>query len=264
MRPRDIRRRFREGRQAGQTAGLAPGMMQANIAILPQAMADGFHAFLRANPAVFPLLARGRPGDPALPELGEGIDIRRDLPLYRVFRHGRPAGDVAALTGLWRDDLVAFAIGCSLSFEADLIHAGVSLRCHGGGRSCSAFDSALRMAPVAPFGGNLVVSMRAIRDEHLELAAEITRAQPLAHGGPVHVGDPARIGVDLSRPVDGLGLSDVQNGETAMFWPCGVSVERAIAHAKPDLAITHAPGHMLITDLECPPVRRFEHCADPR
>lgn len=248
-RPRDLRRAAREGRLAGPTGSMVPGFTQANLAIIPAALADAFETFVRANPAALPLLARGLPGDPALPALGEDIDLRHDLPRYRVFRHGQAAGDPTDIADLWRDDLVAFAIGCSLSFEADLVAGGVNLRCHAPGLTCSAFDSRLALVPAGPFHGNLVVSMRAVRADQVALASAITRDHPMAHGAPVHAGDPAAIGVDLARPIDGIGLTDIQPGEVAMFWACGVSLERAITSAAPDLAITHAPGHMLVTDL---------------
>ncbi len=166
-----------------------------------------------------------------------------------MFRHGVPVADPTDIRDLWRDDLVAFAIGCSLTFEADLVAHGVALRCHAPGVTCSAFDSALPLVPVGPFGGRLVVSMRALRADQVAKADRLTRAFPQAHGGPVHAGNPAAIGVDMARPIDGIGLTDIRAGEVPVFWPCGVSIERAIAHAAPDLAITHAPGHMLITDL---------------
>jgi len=222
--------------------------MQANLALLPAALADEFEAFLRANPAPFPVLARGRAGDPALPELGEDIDLRTDLPRYRVFRHGVAVDQPHNIGDIWRSDLVPFAIGCSLSFESDLVGAGVALRCHAPGLTCSAFDSTLPLVPCGPFGGHMVVTMRAVRKNEVALAAEITRSHPACHGGPVHVGDPSAIGVDLARPIDGIGLTDIRSGEVPVFWACGVSLERAISKAAPDLAITHAPGHMLITD----------------
>lgn len=244
-----LRQAARAGRLSGPTGALAPGLVQANLAIVPAALADAFEAFLRANPAAFPLLARGLPGDPALPGLGFDIDLRADLPRYRVFRNGEPVADPLEIIDLWRADMVPFAIGCSLTFEADLVAGGVALRCHAPGRTCSAFDTCLPMHAVGPFGGNLVVSMRAIRAGQVPLAEAITRAHPMAHGAPIHIGDPGAIGVDLSHPIDGIGLTDIQSGELPVFWACGVSLERAIAHAAPDLAITHAPGHMLVTDL---------------
>jgi uncharacterized protein YcsI (UPF0317 family) len=250
---RALRLDARNGRLTGPTGSTASGLMQANLALIPDALADAFETFLCANPAPFPLLARGGAGDPSLPDLGVDIDLRRDLPRYRVFREGRPIADPTDIEAFWRADLVPFAIGCSLSFEADLVAGGVALRCHAPGYTCSAFDSSVPLTPVPPFGGQLVVSMRAVLADQVARAEAITRAHPQAHGAPVHVGDPAAIGVDLSRPIDGIGLTDIQPGEVPVFWACGVSLERAIAHAAPDLAITHAPGHMLITDLPARP-----------
>jgi uncharacterized protein YcsI (UPF0317 family) len=246
MTPAAWRARFRAG-EVRQTAALCPGIMQANMAFIPEAHADTFEAFLHANPAACPLLARGRPGDPTLPALGD-FDLRHDLPLYRLFQAGSAGAPLPDIGACWRPDLVAFAIGCSLSFEADLVAAGVSLRCHAPGVSCSAFDTTIANRTAGPFGGNLVVSMRAVQSGQVALATAVTRAHPQAHGAPVHAGDPARIGVDLTRPIDGLGLTDIRPGEVPVFWACGVTMERAIAAARLPFAITHAPGHMLITD----------------
>lgn len=248
MTPADLRRRIRHGEMAGPTAGLAPGFQQANVAILPAAHADAFAAWLRANPAACPLLARSAPGEPSLPDLGADIDIRHDLPRYRIFRDGRAGATPTDIADLWQDDLVTFAIGCSLGFEADLVAAGVSLRCFGPGLSCSAFDSAIDTVPAGPFAARLVVSMRAIPADQVALARRVTDDHPEAHGAPVHAGDPAAIGVDLARPIDGIGLNDVRPGEVPLFWACGVTMERAITTARLPFAITHAPGHMLITD----------------
>lgn len=247
MTPQAWRARFRAG-ESRQTAALAPGYVQANIAILPARFADDFETFLRANPAACPLVARGDVGNPALPDLGEGIDIRSDLPKYRIFRDGRAAAFASDIADLWQDDLVTFAIGCSLTFEADLVAAGVALRCYGPGVSCSAFDTDIANASAGPFGGNLVVSMRAVRRDQLDRAVAVTAAHPGSHGAPVHCGDPAAIGVNLGQPIDGLGLTDVGADEVPVFWACGVTMERAITSAGVPFAITHAPGHMLITD----------------
>lgn len=246
MTPAAWRARFRAG-EIRQTAALCPGYMQANLALIPAAHADAFEAFLRANPAACPLLSRGKAGDPGLPDLGQ-IDLRHDLPLYRPFRDGTAQPVTPDIAALWTADLTPFAIGCSLSFEADLVAAGVTLRCHGEGRSCSAFDTTIANTPSGRFGGTLVVSMRAIRADQVALASAVTAAHPDAHGAPVHAGDPAAIGVDLTRPIDNLGLTDIRPGETPVFWACGVTLERAITSARLPFAVTHAPGHMLITD----------------
>lgn len=245
--PREWRARFRAG-ETRQTAALAPGYVQTNIAVLPERFADDFEAFLRANPAACPLVARSIGGDPSLAGLGEEIDIRFDVPKYRIFRDGRPVGFASEIADVWQDDLVTFAIGCSLTFEADLVAAGVTLRCHAPGVSCSAFDTNIANRPAGHFGGNLVVSMRAVRSTELDRAIAVTAAHPDSHGAPFHSGDPAAIGVDLGKPIDGLGLTDIRDDEVPVFWACGVTMERAITSARLPFAITHAPGHMLITD----------------
>lgn len=245
--PADWRARFRAG-EVRQTSALCPGFEQANMAFIPAEFADHFQTFLHNNAAACPLMARGAVGDPHLPALG-AVDMRHDLPLYRLFRDGVAASErLSDIGALWRNDLVAFAIGCSLTFESDLVAAGVTLRCHAPGVSCSAFDTAIPNRAAGAFGGNLVVTMRAIPADQVPLAVAVTRDHPGAHGAPVHAGDPAAIGVDLARPIDGLGLTDILPGEVPVFWACGVTMERAIAAARLPFAITHAPGHMLITD----------------
>ncbi|WP_309083808.1 D-glutamate cyclase family protein [Chelativorans sp.] len=247
--PAEIRRAARAGTFAAPTAGLAPGYQQANIVIVPADVADSFLAYVQANPQACPLLAVGRAGDPSLPTLGKEIDIRTDLPRYRVFRHGVIAEDPTQVTHPWREDLVTFALGCSLGFEAALLSAGVHLRCFAPDASCSAFESTIETTAAGPFSGPLVASMRAVPAEHVELVREITAAHPETHGAPVHIGEPALIGVDLTQPIDGIGLTDVLEGEVPVFWACGVTPQYALQRAKLPLAITHAPGHMLVTDL---------------
>lgn len=247
--PPDLRRLMRSGAMQGRTGSLAPGWQQANIAIVPAAEAAAFATYVAANPGACPLLAQGAPGDPALPTLGDGIDIRRDLPRYRVLRDGRVDHDPFDIADLWRKDLVTFALGCSLGFEGPVVAAGVDLRCHAPGQTCSAFVSALPTIAAGRFAGPLVVSMRAVRRDQVDLVAEITGAHPETHGGPVHIGDPAQIGVDLRQPIEGIGLTDIREGEVAMFWACGVTSQQALAQARLPFAITHFPGHMLVTDL---------------
>lgn len=247
--PSMIRRLARDKEFDRPTGSLAPGYTQANIVIVPAEVADAFEAYTRVNAQACPLVARGRPGDPALPTLGSDIDIRTDLPRYRVFRCGRPVAKPRDILDFWRDDLVTFALGCSLTFEADVVHAGVRLRSHAPGVTCSAFVSSIPTAPAGPFAGPLAVTMRAIRRDQVDLVRRITEAHPQAHGPPVHIGDPAAIGVDLDEPIDGIGLTDVREDEVAVFWACGVTPQLALERAKLLLAITHAPGHMLVTDV---------------
>jgi len=247
--PSELRRLARSGRMRDKTGSLAGGYQQANIAILPAAHAEDFRAYVAANSAACPLLAIGEPGDPSLPTLGTDVDIRFDLPRYRVIRHGEIADDPYAVDDIWQDDLVTFALGCSLGFESLVMAAGAELRCHAPGQTCSAFITDISTAEAGSFGGPLVVTMRAVKREQAELVAAITAAHPETHGGPIHIGDPAEIGVDITRPIEGIGLTDVRPDEVAMFWPCGVTSQYALAQARLPLTITHFPGHMLVTDI---------------
>lgn len=244
---------MREGTWAGPTGALAPGFEQGNVIILPAALADDFRLYCQRNPKPCPLMAEGRPGDPALPELGAGIDLRTDLPRYRVFRAGEPPVDAADISDVWRDDLVPLVLGCSLSFEANLVQAGIRLRHYELGTTCCAYMSDLRTTPAGPFETNLIVTMRAIRRDQSDLVIDVTRAFPESHGEPVHVGDPAAIGImDLADTYEDIGLNEVQDDEVPMFWACGVTALEAVRGAAPDLFITHAPAHMLITDRPAP------------
>jgi uncharacterized protein YcsI (UPF0317 family) len=244
-----LRHEIRAGRFAGITGGLAAGFVQANLVILPAARARDFAAWCEANPKPCPLLAVGTPGAWRLEDLGE-IDIRTDVPRYRVFRDGIAEADVLDIRNLWQDDLVAFAIGCSLSFEGALTRAGVHLRSFAPGLTCAAYRTRLPTVPVGPFRADLVVTMRAIREDEVDTAIRVTSAHPSQHGAPVHVGDPAPIGIDdLGDNIEGLGLATLEENEVPVFWACGVTAIDAVAAARLPLAITHAPAHMLITDI---------------
>lgn len=249
--PNELRDACRRGEFVQSTAAQTPGYEQANIIILPQEFADDFARYCELNPQACPLLSRGKPGDPSLPELGAGIDIRFDLPRYRVFEEGRHHGDYGDVSSFWRDDLVTFALGCSLSFEKALEDAGVNLRYFRTGEGCAAYRSTLATTPAGPFRGDMVVTFRAVPKDQVELSEETTLRYPLSHGGPVHMGSPAEIGIgSLQHNIDGIGCSDLRENELAVFWACGVTAVDAVQNAAPDLAITHAPAHMLVTDRE--------------
>jgi uncharacterized protein YcsI (UPF0317 family) len=246
---RALRREARAGRFAGQTAGQAPGAVQANLAVLPRDWADEFLRFCQRNPKPCPVLAVGEPGDPALPALGEGIDLRTDLPAYCVFRDGALVSEVTDLRDVWRDDLVAFAIGCSFSFEEALVQAGVPLWHLRRGCDVAVYRTSVPCRPAGRFGGNLIVSMRPFSPADAIRAVQVTSRFPNVHGAPVHFGDPGAIGVaDIDRPDFGP-RQEIAPGQVPVFWACGVTPRAAIEHARPPLAITHKPGHMLATDL---------------
>ncbi|MCY4397165.1 MAG: DUF1445 domain-containing protein [Rhodospirillaceae bacterium] len=253
--PAALRAAIRSGGWTGPTAGAAPGYLQCNLAILPAGRAEGFRAWCRANPRVSPLVAAGEPGDPRLPALGADIDLRTDLPGYTVHRNGEPAGHAESIGDLWRDDLVAFAFGCSFSFEDVLLREGVDLRYLARGEREAIYRSTLESEAAGGFGGPLIVSMRPLRPADAIRAIEATARYPLAHGAPVHIGKPAAIGVDLDRPLETLGRTGVPDDELPLFWACGVTVELAIRQAAPDLCITHRSAHMLVTDIPMPALR---------
>jgi uncharacterized protein YcsI (UPF0317 family) len=244
-----VRAEIRAGRHATHTSGLADDHVQGNLVILPQALANDFLRFCQRNPKPCPVLAVSEPGDPMLPTLGHDIDIRSDVPRYRVWRHGELVDEPTDITALWRDDLVSFVIGCSFSFEQALLDAGVPLRHVAQNRNVAMYRTNIPTVPAGPFHGPMVVSMRPLTAADAIRAVQVTSRFPSVHGAPVHLGDPAQIGIaDITRPDYGDAV-DMLPGELPVFWACGVTPQAAITQARPEFCITHAPGAMLITDL---------------
>jgi len=247
--PAALRRLIRGGGFDGHTSALAARHVQGNVVILPDAQAGDFLRYCQRNPKPCPLLAVGEPGDPRLPSLGADLDIRSDVPRYRVWRHGECVAEPHDIAALWRDDFVAFVIGCSFSFEQALLDAGIRLRHIDEGRNVAMYRTTIDTVPAGPFGGPLVVTMRPLPAAQAIRAVQITSRFPSVHGAPVHLGDPSQIGIaDLSRPDYGDAVA-VHPGEVPVFWACGVTPQAAIGRARLPLAITHAPGAMLVTDL---------------
>jgi uncharacterized protein YcsI (UPF0317 family) len=244
------RRRIRKREHTGHTAGLADGFVQANICILPKACADDFLLYCQRNPKPCPLLAVSDVGEPMLPELGDDVDIRTDVPAYCVFRDGELAEQVDDISHLWRDDLVTFALGCSFSFESALLEAGIPLKHIARGESVSMYVTNVETARAGRFHGKLVVSMRPLTPGDAIRAVQVTSRFPRVHGAPVHLGLPSLIGIgDLAKSYLGIGTTEVARDELPVFWACGVTPHSAIQSARLPFAITHRPGHMLITDL---------------
>jgi uncharacterized protein YcsI (UPF0317 family) len=243
-----LRGEIRRGDFIGPTAGLAPGVAQANLVILPATEAADFHAFCLANPRQCPLLEMTAPGDPVPHSLAPTADLRTDLPRYRVYKDGELAEERTEISDLWRDDLVAFLIGCSFTFERALLAAGVPVRHVELGRNVPMYRTNRPCVPAGRFHGPLVVSMRPIPAALVEKAAAITEAYPQMHGGPIHAGDPAALGIrDLSAPDYGASVP-VREGEVPVFWACGVTPQAVALASKVPFMITHSPGHMFITD----------------
>ena len=247
--PSALRSAIRRGEFTGNTSGLAPGFVQCNLAILPADWAADFLRFCQLNPKPCPLVASSAsPGDPRLPPLGD-IDIRTDVPRYRVFEGGELIDEVDNISALWRDDLVCFALGCSFSFEEALLADGLEVRNVTEGVNVPMFRSDIDCTPAGPFEGKMVVSMRPFRATEAIRAIQICTRFPSVHGAPVHLGDPGLIGIeDLALPDYGDPVN-VAEDEIPLFWACGVTPQVALEAAKPPFAITHSPGHMLVTDV---------------
>lgn len=247
--PRDVRRAAWQERFSGLTTGLAPGYVQANLAVLPASDAGDFVAFCRANAQACPVLAVSEPGDPRMPELGADIDVRTDLPAYWVYRNGQHAETVKDIATLWQDDHVAVAIGCWFSMEDALTRAGVRLRHVELGIQGPLFRTNRDTARVGRFSGPLVVSMRPFVADKVETVRQVTGRFSRVHGGPIHVGDPAALGIaDIGHPDFGEVL-EPHADEVPMFWGCGLTALVALEQSGVPLFITHAAGAMLVTDL---------------
>ncbi|MBV9251060.1 MAG: putative hydro-lyase [Acetobacteraceae bacterium] len=243
------RLRIRQGAYRGQTSGLAPGNVQANLVILPRALAHDFLRFAQANPKPCPVLAVSEAGDPHFSNLAADLDIRTDLPRYRVWRGGELIAEPTDIRDVWRDDLVSFAIGCSFSFEEALIEDGIEVRHIACGVNVPMFRTNIPCVSAGVFHGPLVVSMRPLRPADAIRAIQITSRFPSVHGAPVHIGLPHLIGIaDVGKPDYGDAVP-VGPDELPVFWACGVTPQAVIAQARPEFCITHAPGCMLITDL---------------
>jgi len=247
--PRELRARIRDGAFDGPTSGFASGYLQANLVVLPRAEAADFRLFCERNPKPCPILEVLDAGSVEPRGTAPGADVRSDLPRYRVFEHGELVEEPTDVRRWWRSDLVSFLLGCSFSFEEAMAAAGLPVRHMEEGLTGYMLRTSIACEPAGIFSGPLVVSMRPLTPEHSIRAAEITGRYPLAHGAPVHVGDPAAIGIaDVSRPDYGDAVT-VRSGEIPVFWACGVTPQAAIAIAQPPLAITHTPGRMFVTDI---------------
>ncbi len=239
---------IRNGAHRGSTSGMAPGYVQGNLAILPKALADDFMRFCQLNPKPCPLIGVSAPGDWRVPELGADLDIRTDIPRYRVWQNGELIAEPEDVREFWRDDLVSFVIGCSFSFEEALMADGIEMRHIVLNRTVPMFRTSVQTKPAGPFHGPMVTSMRPMTPANAIRAVQITTRFPSVHGAPVHLGKPEMIGVkDIMKPDYGDSVP-IGDDEIPVFWACGVTPQSVIATAKPAFCITHYPGTMLVTD----------------
>lgn len=248
MTPTQFRQRVRDGQFRQPTAGYCGEFAQANLVILPEQYANDFLRFCQRNTRACPLLGFSEPGRWDIPAIGQ-IDLRSDVPGYYIYRDGVLAEEVTSLQAIWQGDFVGFAIGCSFSFEQMLQQAGIPLRHIDQKINVAMYRSNIANESAGPFGGNMVVSMRPMKAQDAIRAIQITSRYPKVHGAPVHLGDPALIGIaDINRPDFGDPV-EIKDDELPVFWACGVTPQEAIRVAKLPLVVTHKPGYMLMTDV---------------
>jgi uncharacterized protein YcsI (UPF0317 family) len=247
--PAALRAACREGAYDGPTSGHAAGFVQANMVILPADYAWEFADFCAANPQPCPVLEVLEPGAWEPVKTAPGADVRRDLPRYRVFRDGAAVGEPTDIGDIWRDDLVTFLLGCSFVAEAALMRAGLLLPHIAETGFVPMYRTTRACVPAGRFAGNMVVSMRPFSPADAARAADVTAHYPMAHGAPVHTGDPDVLGIrDVAAPEFGRAVT-IAPGHVPVFWACGVTPQEALATARPPLAITHAPGHMFVASI---------------
>ncbi len=244
-----LRAACRDGSFDGPTSGKCPGFVQANMVILPAQDAKDFAEFCRLNPVPCPVLEVLPAGRAEPARIAPGADVRTDLPRYRVFRDGAAVAEPTRVDDIWRDDLVTFLLGCSFVAEAALTRAGLLLPHIAETGFVPMYRTTRACEPAGPFAGPMVVSMRPFTPSQAARAADITAHYPMAHGGPIQIGDPDALGIkDLARPEYGRPVT-MTDDQVPVFWACGVTPQEAIANACPSLAIPNSPGHMFMADI---------------
>ena len=248
--PVKVREMIREEKITGPTSGMCPGYAQANLVVLPKEYAYDFLLFTQRNPKSCPVLEVSEEGDRYLRRVAPGADIASEIPKYRIYEKGVLTGEYTNVESFWRKDLVSFLIGCSFSFESELLDAGIEVRHISMGCNVPMYITNIECEPAGIFSGKMVVSMRPIPYEQIVKAVTVTGQMPKVHGTPIHIGDPSVIGIkDVNKPDFGDAVS-IMPGEAPVFWCCGVTPQSVVMNVKPSFCITHAPGHMLITDVK--------------
>lgn len=248
--PSFVRQLIREKKITSPTSGMCAGYAQANLVVLPKSLAYDFLLFTQRNPKSCPVLEVTDAGSRTLKKIAPGADISRDIPKYRIYEKGVLTGEYTDVSKFWKEDFVSFLIGCSFSFESEMIEAGIEIRHNTEKCNVPMYITNIPCEPAGIFHGNMVVSMRPIPYSQIVKAVTVTGQMPKVHGTPIHIGDPARIGIaDIDKPDFGDRVT-IKDGEVPVFWCCGVTPQSVMMSAKPDFCITHAPGHMLITDVK--------------
>lgn len=247
--PAALRQKIRQGEHTSNTSGYCPGFVQCNMVILPKDWAAEFLQFSQMNPKPCPVLGMSDPGSWEIPELASNLDVRTDIPSYKLFENGELTNEVTDITDYWRDDLVTFMLGCSFSFEEALLADGLEVRNITEGCNVPMYRTNIPCRSAGRFSGDMVVSMRPFLAADAIRAIQICSRFPSVHGAPVHLGDPSLIGIEDIGQTDFGDPVTIHENELPVFWACGVTPQVALEHAKPPFCITHSPGCMLVTDV---------------
>lgn len=232
------------------TAGMAKGMTQANMISLPRDWAFDFLLYAQRNPKSCPILDVCEAGSYRT-ILAESADLRTDIPLYRVWENGKLADEITDATKIWEQhpDLVTFLIGCSFTFETPMLEAGIEIRHITDNSNVPMYKTNRLCRSAGRLEGELVVSMRPIPANRIADAVMISGRFPSVHGAPVHIGSPDALGInDIMSPDFGSPVR-IEEGEIPVFWACGVTPQAAVMRSGVPFALSHAPGHMFITDV---------------
>lgn len=249
MNPQEVRQLIRKGDFTGPTSGLCPGYVQANLVILPKEIAFDFMIFANRNPKPCPVIDITEPGKPVPSLVAPDASIITDLPKYRIYLRGELSEEVLNIGDYWREDFVGFLLGCSFTFESALIRAGIPIRHIEENKNVPMYITNIKCKNAGIFEGPMVVSMRPVHYDLVVKAVQVTSRFPSVHGAPVHIGNPKAIGIkDIDRPDFGDPVT-IKDGEVPVFWACGVTPQAVAMRAKPDIMITHSPGHMFISDI---------------
>lgn len=250
MTPSQIRLMIRENKYTSPTAGLAKGFTQANLVILKKDLAFDFLLFCQRNPKPCPVLDVTEPGSPVPGLVAKGADLRYDIPKYRIYKKGNLVDEVTDISKYWADDMVGFLLGCSFTFEYPLIKDEIPVRHIEEKCNVPMYKTNIKCIKAGKFEGPMVVSMRPIPEKDIVRAVQITSRFPSVHGAPVHIGNPESIGIkDIYHPDFG-DMVTIKKGEVPVFWACGVTPQAVAMEVKPEIMITHSPGHMFITDIK--------------
>lgn len=248
MNPKELREKIRNGEFEGHTSGICSNFVQANLVIVPKEYAFDFLLFAIRNPKSCPVIDVLEAGE-IESALAPGSDIRHDISLYYVYENGKLTNKLKDISEVWRDDFVSFLIGCSFTFESELLKENILLRHIEQNKNVAMYTTNIESKQAGPFKGPIVVSMRPIKNEMVQKAIDITARFPNMHGSPIHVGSPKELAInDITKPDYGEYV-DVLDGETPVFWACGVTPQSVVIHSQIPYVITHAPGHMFVTNV---------------